>query len=246
MVVGERRGEVGVVRLERPERRNALTEGMLEGLSAEVGRQVSGGARAVLLCGAGPVFCAGFDMAAVLDEPARLGGLLRGLAGVVRGLRLSPVPVVIAAHGAAIAGGCALLCGGDVVVTEAGARLGYPVVRLGISPAVTGPGLGASAGWGPARERLLDPGLIGGAAAVRAGIAHECAADAAACLARAGAVAQELARKPAGALDATKALLAELDGSMDEGRARLALGVSLGLVGGDEQARLVAAAWSKA
>lgn len=246
MVIGERRGEVGVVRLERPERRNALTEGMLEGVSAEVGRQVSGGARAVLLCGAGGVFCAGFDMGVVREDPGRLGGLLGALAGVVRGLKLSPVPVVIAAHGAAIAGGCALLCGGDVVVTEAGARLGYPVVRLGISPAVTGPWLAAAAGWGGARERMLDPGLIDGAGAVRAGIAHECVADAAGCLARAEEVARGLAAKPAGAVDATKALLAELEGTMDEGRARRALGASLGLVGGAEQARLVAAAWSKA
>ncbi|MBY0458098.1 MAG: HDOD domain-containing protein, partial [Gemmataceae bacterium] len=41
-------------------------------------------------------------------------------------------PIVLAAHGAAIAGGCALLGGADVVITHHEAKIGYPVVRLGI------------------------------------------------------------------------------------------------------------------
>src|SRR5690606_9036453 len=84
------------------------------------------GARALLLCGEGPVFCAGFDLDTCRGEGGdeALRRLLRGLSGAIAGLRAQERPVVVAAHGAAIAGGCALLGGADVVVADAGAKLG--------------------------------------------------------------------------------------------------------------------------
>src|SRR5690606_29099547 len=115
-----------------------------------------GRARTLLLCGEGRVFCAGFDLDACRGEGGddALRRLLRGLSAAIAGLRAQERPVVVAAHGAAIAGGCALLGSADVVVADAGAKLGYPVARLGISPAVSAPFLAPAVGAGAGRRLL--------------------------------------------------------------------------------------------
>ncbi len=87
--------------------------------------------------------------------------------------------------------------------------------------------------------------LIDGAEAVRIGLVAELADDAAACEARAIAIAKELAAKPRAGIAATKLLLGELDGSTDARAQALALQASMSLVGGEEQQRRVAALWKR-
>jgi enoyl-CoA hydratase/carnithine racemase len=235
-------GSVLVVRFARGEKRNALTPSMIDGAREAIER-TGAGVRAIVLSGEGPAFCAGFDLSACKDDAGLLGTLLSGLAAFVGAMRDCPRPVVVSAHGAAIAGGCALLAGADAVVTDRSARLGYPVVRLGISPAVSGPMLRLATGDGPARARLLDSGLIDGAAAVRVGLAHECVDRADACEARALAIARELADKPAHALSATKRWLNAVDGSDARASRDEALRASLALLDGAEGRALLAAVW---
>lgn len=247
MIRVEPLGAVTLLALSRPDRRNALTPAMLDDLPAQAERAARAGARAIVLAGDGPVFCSGFDLALCRDHPdgSVMRDLLAGLSRAVRGLRRVPVPVVGAARGAAIAGGCALLGGCDVVVTDSGAKLGYPVVRLGVSPAVSAPFLRAAVGDGPCRARQLDPGLIDGREAVRLGLAHEVVAEASAVLPRAAAIAAELAAKPTGAVSATRAWLNELDGTGGDATPDLALAASLALAGGEEERSLLPAAWSR-
>lgn len=236
-------GDVAVLRLDRPEKRNALTPGGLASLLSHLGTCHS--ARAVVLSGEGPVFCAGFDMALCEHDETALPRMLTGLSKVVAAMRGCIAPVVVSAQGAAVAGGCALVAAADIAVATADARLGYPVVKLGISPAVNAPMLSAAVGEGRARQRALDPGLIDGAEAVRIGLVAELADDAAACEARAIAIAKELAAKPRAGIAATKLLLGELDGSTDARAQALALQASMSLVGGEEQQRRVAALWKR-
>ena len=137
----EREGRsIAAVLLDRPEKRNALTPGMLEAL-CEALVQAPKSHDAVVLGGEGKLFCAGFDLSLCKDDPS--GGVMRqlltGLSRACAIMRRTEKPVVIAAHGAAIAGGCALLGGGDVVVSDASAKLGYPVTKIGVSPAVSAP-----------------------------------------------------------------------------------------------------------
>ena len=104
----EREG-VRVLELNDPGRRNALTvellDALIEQLAVTVQRTDIG---AVLLRGRGPCFCAGFDLQAVVDDPMLLDPLIERLSRAVRAMRRLPQTVVIAAHGAAIAGGNAL------------------------------------------------------------------------------------------------------------------------------------------
>lgn len=239
MIRRERRGAVLVLSLDRAAKRNALTPAMLARLYADV-EGIAADVRAIVLAGEGSVFCAGFDLRLCAEDGESLSHLLTELSDCVAALRRHPAPVVVAAHGAAIAGGCALLGGADVVVTDRGAKLGYPVVRLGISPAVSAPFLRAAIGAGAARARLLDPGLIDGSHAVKIGLADECVERAEGVRDRAIAIASALADKPTSGVRATKMWLNELDGALDCRDRGLA--ASLAIVGSEEQRRLLAGA----
>lgn len=244
MIRVELQSEVAWVKLCRPDKRNALTPDMLGSLETAVRQAAAGPARAVVLCGEGPAFCAGFDLDLCKDHPdgSVMRALLTGLAGVIAALREQPLPVVAALRGAAVAGGCALLGGCDLVVTHDTAKLGYPVTRLGVSPAVSAPTLAAMLGWGPARARLLDVGLVSGREALRLGLAHESVAEDTLVEPKAGEIARALAAKPARAMHATRAWLARVE-DLADGPWR-ALRASLELTGGDEERRLLPAAWA--
>lgn len=244
MILVEAAGDVAIMRLDRETKRNALTPGMLSRLSSAIDTAAS--ARAIVLSGVGAVFCAGFDLSLAREDDGAVADLLNGLSKAARALRSAPCPVVVSAHGAAIAGGCALLCAGDFAVTDDTAKIGYPAVRLGLSPAVSGPHLVAGVGVGPARALFLDPGLISGREALRIGLVGECVPSPAACEARAVQLAQSLAAKPRHALAYTKRWLNELDGSARDDRLDAALAASLAGVGSPELRERLAAAWSRA
>jgi len=227
---------VAVLRLSRPEKRNALTPAMLDSIVHYCGQACDS---ALVLAGEGRVFCAGFDLDLCEEDPDTLRALLSGLSEAILAMRRLKAPVVVAAHGAAIAGGCALLGGADVVVADRGAKLGYPVARIGVSPAVSGPFLRKMVGDGAARERLLEPGLISGEEGARLGLIHHLVEDREEVLSLAVEVARALARKPSGSLAATKAWLWELGEADAGGAAERAASVSVGLVGGEEERRLL-------
>lgn len=236
---------IGVISLARPEVRNALTPEMLEALRDEV-RALGSRAGCVLIEGEGPVFCAGFDLSRCREsgDGSVMRALLRGLDGAVRAMRNCPAPVVVACRGAAIAGGCALAAGADFVVAERSAKLGYPVVLLGVSPAVSGPTLVPRIGAGAARARMLDPGLVSGAEAARIGLVTDLVDEADAVPGRAQDLACSLAAKGPGTMAATKAWLGELDRTGGEG-SDAGLGVSLGLAGGAEERALLERFWGR-
>jgi len=237
---------VGEIVLDRPEKRNALTPAMLAQI-AEAARELEKDAavRALVVRGEGRAFCAGFDLDLCRDDDDALAELLNGLSLAVRALRRLAKPVVCAAHGGAIAGGCALLGGADIVVTDQHAKLGYPVVRLGISPALTAPTLRASVGGSALRRLLLDPEIIDGAEARRLGLAHICVETPEDVTARAQIEAVKLAKKPTGGLRATKAWMNQLDGSADDELFDATLRASLSLTGGEEERALLEAMWAK-
>ncbi len=221
---------------DRPERRNALTPDALEEAIAHVGAfNDDEGAKALVLRGEGKVFCAGFDLEMCLHDESVLPALLRGLSALVRAMRRSPKPVVVAAHSAAIAGGCALLGGADLVVTNRDAKLGYPVVPLGISPAVSAPTLAMSVGLRATRERLLDPVLVSGDEARRIGLADFSVELPEDVVPRAQIEAIKLGSKAPWAFSATKLWLNEIEGSDRDHLLDSALEASLSLVGSAEE-----------
>jgi methylglutaconyl-CoA hydratase len=242
LVRREQRHGITLLTLDRPDKRNALTPDMFAELEREL-VDPGGVGRAVVLTGSGPVFCGGFDLQLCRERPGALAELLVRLSGAIRRLRGLAVPVVVGVQGAAIAGGCALLGGADHVVANEDATFGYPVVRLGLSPAVSAPFMCRTLSPGACRRLLLDPGLVRGSEARRIGLVHECVARPEDVLPAALRAAGALADKPAGAFAATKRWLREIEagvGDEEEGWARRGLDVSLATSGSEECARALA------
>lgn len=202
-------GEVPILWLSNPQARNAMSPGMLAEIERAAKLFESGG-RPVILAGRGEVFSSGFDLKLCRDDLGAFAELLHRLHNAIAALRKLSVPVIIAAHKAAIAGACALFGGADFVITDKNAKLGYPVARIGLSPAVSAPFLSQEVDAGHLRRMLLDPGLISGAEAFRRGLVHSVVDRPEDVLPAAKALAAELSGKSASALAATKAWLREL------------------------------------
>lgn len=146
-------GALRIVTLDRPDKANALTVEMLDGLIGAV--EGATGARALILTGSGRVFSAGADL-----EAARAGLALSPLWEVLSA-RLAALPALtIAALNGTVAGGAmgmTLAC--DIRLAVPTAQAFYPVMRLGFLPQPSDPPRLAAL-IGPARAKLI---LMGGA-----------------------------------------------------------------------------------
>ena len=124
------------ITLNRPEKRNALSEALLDELRDAV-RDAAGNprCRVLILRGNGPAFCAGLD----LQEVSIAGGperSARALAGVYEAICLAPQATIAAAQGAAVGGGVGLLAACDFVVAADDLRIGFPEVHRGLVAAL--------------------------------------------------------------------------------------------------------------
>jgi enoyl-CoA hydratase/carnithine racemase len=151
-------GTVATVVLNRPERRNALTIPMARAV-AEALEAAATSARAIVLTGAGPAFCAGGDLdelrlLAARPESEIAEGLYGAFQKLVRTVRRVPVPVIAAVNGHAMGAGMDLALACDLRVASPEARLGQVWVRLGLIPG-TGGAFWTAALAGPARAAEL-------------------------------------------------------------------------------------------
>lgn len=128
-----RDGAVATVLLNRAERRNALSSAMMADLAARLAELDRDDAvRAVVLTGAGKVFCSGLDLSAMGEtpgEPALEGELVER---VLQPLERLSKPTIAAMNGDALAGGLELALHCDVRLAVPAARFGMPVARIGI------------------------------------------------------------------------------------------------------------------
>jgi enoyl-CoA hydratase len=151
----EHDGAVLRIRLDRPEKLNAVDTPMLDELSAHIrGAEADEAVRAELLSGAGRGFCSGGDLT---------GGDTAGAADaanrVVRAITSLPKPVVAGVHGGAVGFGCALALSCDLAVAAPSAYFQLAFTRVGLMPDG-----GAS---------VLLPGLIGRARTARMAMTAE-------------------------------------------------------------------------
>lgn len=134
-------GAIRVLTLNRPEKRNALNDGLVGELkaalkSADGDRSLS----AIMIRGAGKDFCSGADLSAL----QKIAGAsyeenledAKSLAELFAMPRKMKVPVIAAVHGRALAGGCGLATACDIVLSTETAVFGYPEVKIGFVPAI--------------------------------------------------------------------------------------------------------------
>ena len=134
-------GGVLTATLNRSEKRNAIDTPMIDALVAALERaDLDAGVRVVALRGAGRDFCAGMDLQELLAsadhtvEQNRQAALR--FAGVFVRMRALPKPVIALVHGRALAGGCGLATGCDLILAAESAQFGYPEVQRGFVPAI--------------------------------------------------------------------------------------------------------------
>lgn len=168
-------GQTATITLNRPRKRNALNADLIVELRLALEEAaVDEAVRCVVLTGAGDVFSAGADLAALQSlqdaTPTENEADSRRLAELFRAIYLHPKPVIARINGHAIAGGCGLASVCDVSVAVEGARLGFTEVRIGLVPAIVSVFLRRRLGEAAARELLLRGHLISAAEAVRIGL----------------------------------------------------------------------------
>lgn len=204
---------LAVVSMNRPEQRNATSIAMLDRLDAALDDVTARGTvEAIILAGTGRSFCAGLDLTEVQSEEPTIRRLLVRLGEVMRRIRRLDAVTVAAVQGAAIGGGFGFMCSCDLSVTHPDAKIGYPPLATGLSPALMAPWLMRKLGPSGARSMMLTGGTIDGEQAHRRGLAtHLTEAEGIDRLAR--ELATNALTAPAGSLAALKSLLNDLDGS---------------------------------
>ena len=134
MLLVESQSGVTKLTLNRPERRNALSEAMLAELGAALERVASDAmTRVVVLAAAGPVFCSGHDLSEMVGRSeADYGALFARCSAVMQQLRQLPQPVIARVQGLATAAGCQLVAACDLAVAATEARFATPGVKIGL------------------------------------------------------------------------------------------------------------------
>jgi methylglutaconyl-CoA hydratase len=175
----QRDGELLRVTLARPERRNAFDAAVIR----ELGDAFAGvgDARAVVLAGDGPSFCAGADIEwqrssidlTYEENIEDYRRLYRMLESVYR----CPAPVVASVHGFALGGGSGLVACADVGIAAADAVFGFSEVRVGIIPSVISPMVLAKIGLAAARRYFVSGERFDAQTALRIGLVDEVAED---------------------------------------------------------------------
>ncbi|MDX6428636.1 MAG: hypothetical protein QOE54_1013 [Streptosporangiaceae bacterium] len=211
-LLGERRQDVLVLTLNRPERRNALTVELVATLADHIAAAPADGVRAVILTGSAPAFCAGGDLAD-LSAVAEQGALAVSetiytrFHRLVRTIGSVPVPVIAAINGPALGAGLDLALACDLRIAATDAVLASSWIAVGLVPGMGGASyLTRLAGGTRAAELVLTGRRIDAATAQAWGLLNE-VVEPGILLDRALELARELAGLPAPALARSKAAL---------------------------------------
>ena len=195
---------VGTLTLARPGRRNALSINMRDEITQQLDDWAADPAvRVVVLTGAGPTFCAGFDLGE-FGQP----DLARRIKDSSRRYHLAvwhfPKPLVAAVNGPAMGGGMDLRVLCDCRIASSAAAFGHPEIKFGAAPLFTP--LQWIVGLGNARELCLTGRRIDAAEALRIGLVTR-VTEPAELLDDAMALARSIIEAPQVALEAAKRYL---------------------------------------
>jgi 2-(1,2-epoxy-1,2-dihydrophenyl)acetyl-CoA isomerase len=134
----ERSGDVAVLRLNRPDKLNALFVAMLEEINAALDRVPDIGVRALIITGEGSAFSSGGALIGDdggPDFPEDLGDVLGAhYAPLIERLFALPLPIVTAVNGAAAGAGCSIALSGDIVIAARSAYFLQAFANIGLVP----------------------------------------------------------------------------------------------------------------
>lgn len=204
--------DVAVLRVNRPEARNALNWAAQEQFSAAINQAAeTAGLRVLVVTGTGRrAFVSGGDLKELAGYPEPEAGarLHRTMSQALAEMMALPCPVIAAMNGDAFGGGCEILTACDLRLAAAHARLGFAQVRNALTTGWGGTGrLVRLVGQSRAMELLLTGRVLAAAEAQAIGLVHRVVPEGEDVLPAAMAWAEEFKKLPAGALAATKSLV---------------------------------------
>lgn len=213
----QRDGAVVRAILNRPARRNAMSEALVDRLDALLEELKSDTtARVLVISGAGGHFCAGLDLTEVgapetpEEKLARQQVRNRRTGARFQAIADLPQVVIAAVEGAAYAGGLGFVCAADICLAAASARFSAPEVRRGLVPAQILPWLVRRMGRSEAARLCLQGQVMPAEEALRVGLVHQLAADGPALETLLAATIADILEGAPGALAETKGLIAAL------------------------------------
>ena len=166
MIKYEIKSEIGILTLNRPEKRNALHPELVKQMKSQLKEAAKNkSVKVLIITGEGKAFCAGADLE-YLNEMKNYSLLenekdSRELAELFLLIYNFPKPVIASVNGAAIAGGCGLASVCDIIVAdENNAKFGYSEVKIGFIPAIVSAFLIRRVGEGMAKQLLLSGEII--------------------------------------------------------------------------------------
>jgi methylglutaconyl-CoA hydratase len=168
--------QIAIIKLNRPEKRNALHPDLVNQLKNKL-REIEDDKdiRVLIITGEGKSFCAGADLE-YLNRIKDFSSIenekdSESLAELFLEIYNFPIPTIAAVNGAAIAGGCGLASICDFIVADkANAKFGYSEVKIGFIPAIVSIFLIKKIGEGKARQLLLTGEIIDTATAAKLGL----------------------------------------------------------------------------
>ena len=172
----ERRGPVLVLRVNRPDKRNAMNAAVRQALGSALDQAAADDrARCIVLTGTGDVaFVAGADITEMADRSACEQQLVMREARIFERLARHPKPVIAAVNGVALGGGLELALACDIRIASPQARFGQPEVNLGLIPGGGGTQrLPRMVGEGMALKLILTGEQISADEAHRIGLVQE-------------------------------------------------------------------------
>jgi methylglutaconyl-CoA hydratase len=205
-------GPLALITLNRPEKRNAISNAMIDDLLAALAECRQSAARVVILTGAGKAFCSGMDLEMLQAVSAQSAGQnledSRRMAHLFRGLYDFPQPLIAAVNGPAMAGGCGIATLCDFTLAVPDAKFAYTEVRIGFIPALVSVFLRRQMGEKAARDLLLTGRIVDAPEAHRLGLVNQIV-PADKLLAAARELAASLLANSPSSLARTKALLSQ-------------------------------------
>lgn len=170
-------GDVALITLNRPEKRNAISPEMVGELTAALNEAEADRVHAVILTGRGNAFCAGMDLASLkelsAESPEHVAEDARKIAQMFRRIYGFSKPLIAAVNGAAIAGGCGIATLADFTLAVPEAKFGYTEVQIGFIPALVSVFVVRQLGEKRARDLLLTGRILGAEEARRMGLVNE-------------------------------------------------------------------------
>ena len=206
----EKKKEIGIITLNRPEARNALNRKMLQELGDALTELENDSQIRVIIITGNKDFCAGADIKEMdAIKPEEIESFCRWGHKVFDQLENMGKPVIAAINGFALGGGCELALACDIRIAGEGAKFGQPEVNLGLIPGFGGTQrLSRLVGIGKSKQIILTGEIINAKEAASIGLVNSVVKDED-LMTKAEEMSQVIAQKSPIAVKMSKALINE-------------------------------------